>query len=191
MLDRFIEYTNQVFPTIDTNIKNGIIDYMQQFNTEKPNWFSKNLEIVSQGDILDNIIFTRVDDNGNEITFKSKGIILSNTCDMTRDKYCIIAPLIPYTNKFNEQTKQNIRNNIVSGKMCFTQSELENYYVDFSMAQSMNRRVILKLIENNKINRIYSLSQFGFYFLCIKITVYYLRVENYKNFNSRNSTCFI
>lgn len=191
MLDKFIEYTNQVFPTIDTNIKNGIIDYMQQFNTEKPNWFSKNLEIVSQGDILDNIIFTKVDDNGNEITFKSKGIILSNTCDMTRDEYCIIAPLIPYTNKFNEQTKQNIRNNIVSGKMCFTQSELENYYVDFSMAQSMNRRVILKLIENNKINRIYSLSQFGFYFLCSKITVYYLRVENYKNFNSRNSTCFI
>ena len=189
MIYKFIEYANQIFPTIDTNIKNGIIDYMQQFNTSKPNWFSQNLELISQGDILDNIIFTKVDDNGNEITFKSKGIVLSNTCDMTRDEYCIIAPLIPYTNKFNEQTKINIRNNIVSGKMCFTQSELEDYYVDFSMAQSMNRSIILKLIEYGRVNRIHSLSQFGFYFLCCKITIYYLRVDS--NFNSRDNLCFI
>lgn len=190
MIKKFIEYTNQLFPTIDTNVKNGIIDYIQQFDMKKPNWFSQELETISQGDILDSIVFTKTDDNGEEIPFKTKGIVLSNTCDMTRDEYCIIAPLIPYINKFSEQTKINIRNNIVSGKMCFTQSELEDYYVDFSMAQSMNRSLIFKLIEMGKINRIHSLSQFGFYFLCCKITIYYLRVENYENFDNRDSICF-
>ena len=99
--------------------------------------------------------------------------------------------MIPYTTEFEEQTQRNIKNNIVSGKMCFTQSELEDLYVDFSMSQSMNRKVIFKLIEDEKIKRIHSLSQFGFYFLCCKITIYYLRVENYENFEYRNHKCFI
>lgn len=191
MISKFIEYANEIFPSIDTNVKNGIIEYMQQFDKKKPNWFTQNLEIISQGDILDNVVFTKVDDEGNEIVFKSKGIVLSNTCDMTRDDYFVIAPLIPYTTEFEEQTQRNIKNNIVSGKMCFTQSELEDLYVDFSMSQSMNRKVIFKLIEDEKIKRIHSLSQFGFYFLCCKITIYYLRVENYENFEYRNHKCFI
>ena len=191
MISKFIEYANEIFPSIDTNVKNGIIEYMQQFDKKKPNWFTQNLEIISQGDILDNVVFTKVDDEGNEIVFKSKGIVLSNTCDMTRDDYFVIAPLIPYTTEFEEQTQRNIKNNIVSGKMCFAQSELEDLYVDFSMSQSMNRKVIFKLIDDEKIKRIHSLSQFGFYFLCCKITIYYLRVENYDNFEYRNHKCFI
>ena len=191
MLDKFIDYTNQIFPSIDTNIKNGIKDLINQFDISKPNWFSKPLEILSQGDILDKIPFSYVDENGEETTFFTKGIILSNTCDLTRDKYIIIAPLIPFEHDFKEITKQNIKNNIVSGKMCFTNSYLDNYYIDFSMSSSFVRKIINNLYDDGKIKRLHSLSQFGFYFLCSKIAVYYLRVENYENFNNRDKEMFL
>ena len=190
MIEKFIDYTYQIFPSIDTNIKNGIKELINQFDTSKPNWFSRPLDILSQGDILDNIPFSYVDENGEETMFLTKGIILSNTCDMTRDKYIIIAPLIPFEHDFKESTKQNIKNNIVSGKMCLTNSYLDNYYIDFSMSSSYVRKIINNLYENGKITRLHSLSQFGFYFLCSKIAVYYLRVENYKNFNNRNKEMF-
>ena len=55
MLETFIQYANQIFPSIDTNVKNEIKELINQFDITKPNWFSKSLEILSQGDILDNI----------------------------------------------------------------------------------------------------------------------------------------
>ena len=190
MLDKFIDYTYQIFPSIDTNTKNGIKELISQFNTEKPNWFSSPLKTLSQGDILDNVPFSYVNENGKEIVFMTKGIILSNTCDLTRDKYIIIAPLIPFNHDFKSATKENIKNNIVSGKMCFTNCYLDNYYIDFSMSSSFVRKIIIKLFEDKKIIRLHSLSQFGFYFLCSKIAVYYLRVENYENFSYRAKKMF-
>ena len=190
MLEKFIEFANEIFPSIDTNTKNGIKKLIKQFDTTKPNWFSNSLEILSQGDILDKIPFTFVDETGKEITYITKGIILSNTCDMTRDEYIIIAPLIPFEHDFKTSTKENIKNNIVSGKMCFTNSNLDNYYIDFSRSSNFVRKIIVNLYKEEKIKRLHSLSQFGFYFLCSKIAVYYLRVENYENFEAREEKMF-
>ena len=120
MLEKFIDYTYQIFPTIDTNIKNGIKDLMKQFDTTKPNWFSRPLDILSQGDILENIPFSYTNQDGEEVTFITKGMILSNICDMTRDEYIMIAPFIPFNHDFKEETMLNIKNNIISGKMCLT-----------------------------------------------------------------------
>lgn len=190
MLNKFIDYTYQIFPSIDTNTKNGIKELINQFDTTKPNWFSKPLEVLSQGDILDNIPFSYVNEKGEETIFVTKGIILSNTCDMTRDKYIMIAPLIPFEHEFKPATKQNIKNNIVSGKMCLTNCYLDDYYIDFSMSSSFVRKIIMNLYDIGKIKRLHSLSQFGFYFLCSKIAVYYLRVENYENFDLRSKEMF-
>lgn len=191
MIDKFIDYTYQIFPSIDTNVKNGIKELMAQFDTSKPNWFSNSLPILSQGAILDNIPFSYINSNGDEITYKTKGMILSNTCDLTRDKYIIIAPLIPFEHDFKQDTINNIKHNIVSGKMCLTNCELDNYYIDFSRSSSFVRDIIIDLYNKQKIKRLYSLSQFGFYFLCSKISIYYLRVENYDNFKKRNEEMFL
>lgn len=45
MLEIFIQYANQIFPSIDTNVKNEIKELINQFDITKPNWFSKSLEI--------------------------------------------------------------------------------------------------------------------------------------------------
>lgn len=191
MIKEFIDYTYQIFPSIDTNTKNGIKELIGQYDTNKPNWFSDTLDNISQGDIIENLPFSQYDDNGNEIPFLTKGMILSNTCDLTRDDYIIIAPLIPFEHDFKESTKKAIQQNIVSGKMCLTSCELYNLYIDFSMSTLFRRSVVMKLFELGKIRRIHSLSQFGFYFLCSKIAIYYLRVENYDNFNMRSEEMFV
>lgn len=191
MIEKFIEYTHQWFPSIDTNIKNGIKELIAQFDTSKPNWFSDSLPILSQGDILDSVPFSYINSNGDEITYKTKGMVLSNTCDLTRDKYIIIAPFIPFGHEFKQDTINNIKNNIVSGKMCLTNCELDNFYIDFSRSSSFVRDIIIDLYKKGKIKRLHSLSQFGFYFLCSKISVYYLRVEDYKNFDKRNKKMFL
>ena len=191
MISKFIDYTYQIFPSIDTNTKNGIKQLIEQFDTKKPNWYSNNLENLSQGDILDNIVFTYINNSGDEITYKTKGVILSNTCDLSRDKFIIIAPFIPFNNEFSPEKQKSIKNNIVSGTMCLTNSDLDNFYIDFSRINSFNRNIVLNLFNNDKIQRVHSLSQFGFYFLCSKIAVYYLRVEDYKNFDSRSDKMFL
>lgn len=191
MIKEFIDYTYQIFPSIDTNVKNGIKDLIGQYDTFKPNWFSDTLEILSQGDIIDSLPFLEYDDEGNEIPFMTKGMILSNTCDLTRDKNIIVAPLIPFKNDFKPATRDAIKNNLVSGKMCLSCCELEDFYIDFSMSTSFPRSVIMNLYEEKKINRVHSLSQFGFYFLCSKVAIYYLRVENYDNFDLRSKDMFI
>lgn len=186
MIRKFIDFSEEIFPSIDTTIKNEIKNYLSQFNTATPNWFSTNLEILSQGDIISKIPFIHMNDSGVYVDYFAKGIILSNTCDLTRDDYITIAPLIPIKDNIKKNSINELKNNVISGKLCFDKSDLENYFVDFSRMQSFNRNVIIELINKENITKIHSLSQFGFYFLICKISIYYLRVENHENFNLRN-----
>lgn len=187
-LKEFINYTNEIFPAIDMNVKKSLKDALEQFDINKFSWFtSEQLDGITQGDILDKIPFQIQDRSGNYKAFPTKAIILSNSCDLTRDKYITLASLIPYndTNEFNDNQKRDLLNNKYNGKMCFTGTNIEDYYVDFTRVQSFNRELILELIEKDKINLEYSLSQFAWYFLLTKLTIHYMRVEDHELFSSR------
>lgn len=188
MIRFFEDYCNQLFPSIDTEIKNAIRDEVSKINMTNSTWFMyRLLEELSQGDILDRIPFTIMQDDGSQKTFIAKGMVLSNTCDLQRDPYIIIAPIFNIEDgEFSEQQKIDLKDNIFSGKMGFKNSCLDNYFVDFSKSMSFNRNVILKGIEMNKIHREQSLSQLACYMLYIKITIYYMRIENHEWFKSRD-----
>lgn len=188
MIRFFEDYCDQLFPSIDTEIKNAIRDEVSKINMTNSTWFMfRLLEELSQGDILDRIPFTIMQDDGNQKTFIAKGMVLSNTCDLRRDPYIIIAPIFNIEDgEFSEQQKIDLKDNIFSGKMGFKNSCLDNYFVDFSKGMSFNRNVILKGIETNKIHREQSLSQLACYMLYIKITIYYMRIENHEWFKSRD-----
>ena len=188
MIRFFDDYCNQLFPSIDTEIKNAIRDEVSKINMTNSTWFMfRLLEELSQGDILDRIPFTIMQDDGSQKTFIAKGMVLSNTCDLQRDPYIIIAPIFNIEDgEFSEQQKIDLKDNIFSGKMGFKNSCLDNYFVNFSKSMSFNRSVILKGIEMNKIHREQSLSQLACYMLYIKITIYYMRIENHEWFKSRD-----
>lgn len=188
MIRFFKDYCNQLFPSIDTEIKNAVRTAIEQIDMSQKTWFMpKVLEDISQGDIISDLPFTIQKEDGNSITYKTKGMILSNTCDLVRDEYVIIAPLYDISKgNFKKEQIRDLKDNVFSGKMCFKDSFLDNYFVDFSQSTSFNRRLIKTAIDRNIIQREASLTQFAWYLMIIKLTVYYMRVENHDWFESRN-----
>lgn len=171
-LEEFINYSNQIFPAIDSSIKNSIKDALRQFDISKFSCFSTNeLGGICQGDILNKIAFTFQEENGMSHAFLTKAMVISNSCDIENDRDILLAPLIPFldNNEFNENQKQDLLNNKYNGKMCLTHSSIGNYYVDFSRIQSFNKNLIVNLIDANKIKLEYSLSQFGWYFFSTRL----------------------
>lgn len=191
MIDFLEQYCGRLFPSVDTEIKNSVRNEVNQIDMTKSPWFMLNtLEVLSQGDILDRIPFSYMKDDGSKNTYIGKGMVLSNTCDLQRDPYIIIAPLFNMDDetekKFSEQTKKDLRDNVVTAKMGFKNSRLDNYFVDFSKSMSFNRNVILKGIEMKKIKIEESLTQYACYMLYIKLTIYYMRIENHEHFETRD-----
>lgn len=187
-LEEFINYSNQVFPTIDSHNRESIKAALEQFDINKFSWFSyDDLGGLCQGDILNKIPFELHDENGKNEILPTKAMVISNSCDIENDQDILLAPLIPYTvsNKFNESQKRDLLNNKFFSKMCLTHSSIENYYVDFSKIQSFNKQLIMKLIDEDKLVIEYSLSQFGWYFLLTKLTMHFMRVEDQELFSSR------
>lgn len=187
-LEEFINYTNQIFPAIDSSIKNSIKEALVQFDINKFSWFSTDiLGGICQGDILDKIPFIFQEENGKSSAFPTKAMVISNSCDIENDKDILLAPLIPYldTDEFNDNQKKDLLNNKYNGKMCLSYSSIGNYYIDFSRIQSFNKNLIVNLVNSNKIKLEYSLSQFGWYFLLTKLTIHFMRVEDHKLFSTR------
>ena len=57
-LEEFINYSNQVFPTIDSHNRESIKAALEQFDINKFSWFSyDDLGGLCQGDILNKIPF--------------------------------------------------------------------------------------------------------------------------------------
>ncbi len=187
MLRFFEEYCNQIFPSVDTEIQNAVRTAIKQINMDNKNWFMpKLLPDLSQGDILSELPFTIQKEDGSTETYMTKGMILSNTCDLVRDDYIMIAPLYDISKgPFEEKQIKDLKDNVFSGKMCFKNSGLDNYFADFSQSTTFNRKLILEAMDRDFVKREESLTQFAWYMLLIKLTVYYMRVENHEWFESR------
>lgn len=178
MIKELIQFTAELFPSISPYTKENVNKAIEQFDYERLEWFRPTpIHYLSQGDIIEKIPFTFIDENGKKDTILTKGIILSNTCDASRDDYIVIAPLIEYDKVLDDNQKKIARANKYYDKMCFTNSQLDGYFIDFTRATSFNRNLLLKLLEN-KTNIEYSLNQYGYYLLLTKLTIYFMRPED-------------
>lgn len=178
MIKELIKFTTELFPSISPYTKENVNRAIEQFDYDKLEWFKHTpITYLSQGDIIEKLPFTFIDENGNRDTILTKGIILSNTCDVSRDDYIIIAPLFKYDEMLNNNQKKVVRANKYYDKMCFTNSQLNDYFVDFTRANAFNRNLLLKLLET-KTNVEYSLNQYGYYLLLTKLTIYFMRPED-------------
>lgn len=178
MIKELIQFTTELFPSISPYTKENVNKAIEQFDYERLEWFRPTpIDYLSQGDIIEKIPFTFFDENGKKDTILTKGIILSNTCDASRDDYIIIAPLIKYDKVLDNSQKKIARANKYYDKMCFTNSQLDGYFIDFTRATTFNRKLLLKLLEN-KTNVEYSLNQYGYYLLLTKLTIYFMRPED-------------
>ena len=188
MIKEFIEFVSELFPSISPYTKENVLNAITQFDYEKLEWFRTNkLDYLAQGDIIEKVPFTFYDETGKKTIILARGIILSNTCDISRDDNILVAPIFPSDEILNENQKKTMRANKYYDKLCFTNSELDNMFVDFTRTSTFNRKVIEKLVsEKTKVE--YSLNQYGYYLLISKITVYLLRPEDEDTNVLRNET---
>ena len=188
LLNSFIDYCGSIFPNVDTQVEGSVKKALNQFDPDKFCWFSDyQIEGLCQGDIIDKITFAYYDDECNLFAYTTKAMIVSNSCDIENDDDILLAPLIDYkdSDELDRNQKQDILNNRYLGRMCFTNTSLDNYFVDFSRMQSFNKNFIVKLINSEKIKKECSLSQFAWYFLMVKLNIHFARMENHELFNSR------
>jgi len=179
MINDFINFVQELFPSISPYTKEKVKDAIKQFDLtgKKQNFFLyQPLDHLVQGDIIEMLPFTRYNMEGNREVYKTKGILISNSCDADNDDTIVFAPLFPLE-KINLDIA-NIKNNLNYRLLYFPDPKLENYVADLSLLNSYNKKLIENSINIGKITKIVSLSQLGYYFFICKLTVHLLRPED-------------
>lgn len=128
--------------------------------------------ILMQGDIISNIPFSYLANNGEVKTDCKDIMIISNTCDCQRDDNLMCVPL--FERKNNECAK-NI--NLNYELMAIDEKDLTNKFLDLSRTFSLNRLLILKNLDSGKSIKKHSLTLFGINLLYLKLTVFLMRPE--------------
>ena len=166
MLDEFIEFTQALFPSISPYVKEQTKAAVKQFRLDgkKLNLFNyKPYNYLSQGDIFEGIPFTRIDEDGNITAYRGKGMLISNTCSADHDDEIVLAPLLDID--LLGLGKADIVNNLHYRLLYLPDERYENYVVDFSLLNTFNKHVLIKMMEQGKVIKETSLNQFGFYLL--------------------------
>lgn len=198
-MNAFIELVRNLFPTsVPPFTADKAKESLKQFRKE--NKFAKGsiglgkeydffdstkVDFFRQGDIISEIPFLYIDDNGKQQRMNCKAMLLSNTCDASRDQYLHFAPLIPIdiiTNHMeNGQGKNNfikdIKDNKIFRFLYLPHVSFENYVVNFHLITSFPRNLIEQKINDKVIEKQLSLNTIGFYLLLCKLTVYFMREE--------------
>lgn len=179
MLNEFIDFTTSLFPSISPYTQQRTKEAIRQFNElEIPYRFIMNqsLEHIAQGDIIDNIPFILYDEDGSELSNSFKAIILSNSCDATRDDNLMLAPFFPI-NKLKAD-ENAIRKNTIYPLLHFPDGEVNNEAADMSLIRPYPRSFIEDGLEKGRFKKVASLNSYGYYLFLIKLTIHFMRPED-------------
>jgi len=182
MINEFIDFCSDLFPSIAPYKINNLKKAIEQFRFTGKTFDvcrSTPLEDLSQGDVFEEIPFRYINDEGKEITLKRKAMLLSNTCDASRNSTLIFAALIPLDEFQKEYSSMSdIKNNIITQLMYIPCNYTQNEAVDFGLINSYSRIAFNQMLNLGKTNKIYSLNDYGFYMLLSKITMFFCRRQD-------------
>lgn len=175
----FIEFVKELFPNIDPYVEAQTRESIRQFARLNrpcvPMLTSFSEDEINQGDILTNIPFYRIGEDGEFETLTTSGIVISNSCDIENDDNILIAPMLDL-GQMDSNVIEGIKQNTIYGKIYFPDNN--KYVGDFSLIQTFPKKLILDAFNKKKIKKEYSLNLIGFYFFICKLTVHLLRPEN-------------
>lgn len=177
MLKQFIEFVESVLPSVPQESANAAKEAINQINCDKYEFVTtKLLPELSQGDMISEIPFFYLDGSGVQKNFKSKGMIISTSCHIDQKDLILIAPAFSVEDFVGDIT--SLKRNQIYDYMYLSNISGKDYFVDFSSIGSYNKSMLIKGFEVDKIHRVASLSQLGYYFLIIKLTVFLMRRED-------------
>lgn len=193
MIPEFIEFCKQLFPSIDPYTKEQAKEAMRQFEEIEGPVLARtdNNNELLQGDIFSEIPFYYMDENGEFRIILRKAQLLSNTCDATRDEQLLFAALHPLEAlKNNQSMKANIVRNKRYSAFYLPDRILQDEYIDFELINTMPRATFNKLLEEQKVHKIASLTMVGYYMFICKLTVFFMRPEDEETNIGRYKPCF-
>lgn len=179
MLDEFINYVQKLFPSISPYVKNQTEQAIRQFKLSGRTLNllnDKPYDYLTQGDILSNVPFVKIEENGGILAQRSYGMLLSNTCSADHDDDIVIAPLLQI--KDLGLNRNDIVNNLHYRLFYLPDKRFEELVVDFSLMNTFNKKLLNAQIEDGKVKKVSSLNQMGFYLLLSKLTVCFMRPED-------------
>lgn len=187
MLDEFIDFVSEIFPCISPDVKYKAKDAVLQFEKEghqQKFLMMTPLKKLSQGDIISNVPFARFSKDGTQKYFIADAIILSTSCHIDNKKYITLAPI------FNLDTfdgdKEQLKKNKIYDYIYLPNGYMIDKYVNLEIMTTYDKLLIEKGINSKKLKRITSLSQLGYYFFIVKLTVFLMRKEDEDTLEERS-----
>lgn len=188
MLTEFIDFVNDVLPSIDSSSKDAAKEAILQFEKtgEQLKYLMlKPLDQLSQGDIISKVPFIYFDEKGLQKSFTAEALVLSTSCHIDQKDLMVLVPVLPL-DIFNGNL-EDLKRNTIFDYMYIPDYDMAEKFVNFEYMNTYSKDLILMGIEQHKIKRLASLNQLGYYFFIVKLTVYLMRKEDSDTLEERNS----
>lgn len=186
MLIEFIDFVDSVLPSVDPDFRDGAKNAIRQF--EKGGEQLKYMMLtplgeLSQGDILSSVPFSFFDDDGTQKIFVSDAMVISTSCHIDNKDKLTLAPVLPI-DKFTGPISE-LKSNCIFDYMYIPDGVMSDKFVSFELINSYSKALIFEGLNSNKIQRIGSLNQLGYYFFVVKLTVFFMKLEDNETLTAR------
>lgn len=187
MLNEFIDFVDSILPSVDPDFRDGVKDAILQFekNGEQLKYMMLcPLDELSQGDIISKVPFIYFDENGDQETFVADAMVLTTSCHIDNKDKIVLAPVLPLEGFYGDLL--SLKKNTIFDFMYIPDDGMEDKYISFEYITSYSKDLIINGINNNRIKRLGSLNQLGYYFFIVKLTVFFMKKEDAMTLNARN-----
>jgi hypothetical protein len=179
-LEKLIRLFNGAFPILPGSEKPE--QALQQFDVEETGAIQvikSPVELWSQGDILEPILFLDWSEEGEPVYWEAPGMIVTNTCDLDRKENIVFCPCFKLADLQELSAFKDIRENTVFD-FFFLGKCLggEEWTVDLSHPMTLPRQRVKERIEMGQVLRRHSLTQKGWYLFITKFAIKYLRPDD-------------
>lgn len=182
MIPEFLDYCEQLFPSIDPYTAEGAKNALKQFEESD---CLNNLTLASsdgdlrQGDIFSWVPFFVSDNDGKLQLYDLKAMLLTNTCDCVRNDYLEFAA-VWRLHDFSPDPKRvrDIKRNCNFQYLYIPDRRIEDDLIDFGLITSLPRTVFERFLTEGRTKKIVSLSWVGYYMFLAKLTVFFMRCED-------------
>lgn len=189
MMNGYIDFLKQLFPSIDPYTAQRAKEAVEEFSRYgiKTPFFSEPLDRdFQQGDIFTKVPFVYIDKSGKGQFAEIGGMLLTNSCDATRNERLQFAAMTPIAEYSTEPERQrSIKSNINYEYLYFPDSKVSDFFINFGLVTSVSREAFQKYVEMGKSERIASLNETGYYLFITKLTVFFMRPEDSDVYDSR------
>ena len=135
MLEEFIDFVNSVLPSVDPEARDKAKAAIAQFSNDGNQYeflLSNLLPQLSQGDIISEIPFVYLKDNGEQEIYKAKGMVISTSCHIDQKEILNIVPVLPLDFFDGDRNKKReLMGNKIYDYMYIPENKMKNYFINF------------------------------------------------------------